>query len=82
VGRLSRPAGVALAGSVVTASVIHADGNVVHTYSHAVRVDIGYLLRVGSLLCAIFLGARMRHGPRERVTAPRHPREQVPPWRR
>jgi hypothetical protein len=62
----------ALLGSIVTASVIHATGNVVLIYAHAVRVDIGYLLRVGSVLCAVFLAMRVRHGPRERV----------PPWRR
>ena len=68
----------ALAGSIVTASVIHAEGNVIVVYSHAVRVDIGYLLRAGSVLCAIFLALRVRHGPRPRV--PRA--SQVPPWRR
>jgi hypothetical protein len=68
----------ALAGSIVTASVIHAGGNVILVYAHAVRVDIGYLLRAGSVLCAIFLALRVRHGPRQRV--PRA--SQVPPWRR
>jgi hypothetical protein len=68
----------ALAGSIVTASVIHAEGNVILIYSHAVRVDFGYLLRAGSVLCAIFLALRLRHGPRQRP-----PRAaQVPPWRR
>ncbi len=62
----------ALLGTLVTASVIRAQDNVVLTYSHALRVDIGYLLRAGSLLTAIFLAVRIRHGPRERV----------PPWRR
>jgi hypothetical protein len=62
----------ALLGSIVTAAVIHAQGNVVLVYSHALRVDIGYLLRAGSVLCAIFLAVRLRHGPRERI----------PPWRR
>jgi hypothetical protein len=42
------------------------------SYSHAVRVDISYLLRAGSVLCVVFLAMRMRHGPRERV----------PPWHR
>jgi hypothetical protein len=68
----------ALAGSIVTASVIHAEGNVFLVYSHAVRVDIGYLLRAGSVLSAVFLALRLRRGPRQRV-----PRAaQVPPWRR
>jgi hypothetical protein len=62
----------ALVGSIVTTMVIHAEGNVVLIYSHAVRMDIGYLLRAGSVLCAVFLAMRIRHGPRERV----------PPWRR
>jgi len=68
----------ALAGSMVTAEVIPAEGNVILIYSHAVRVDIGYLLRAGSVLCAVFLALRVRHGPRQRP-----PRAaQVPPWRR
>jgi len=63
---------------MVTAEVIPAEGNVILIYSHAVRVDIGYLLRAGSVLCAVFLALRVRHGPRQRP-----PRAaQVPPWRR
>lgn len=72
----------ALVGSIVTASVIHAQGNVIMIYAHAVRVDFGDLLRAGSVLCAVFLAVHVRHGPREQVPPWRHPREQVPPWRR
>ena len=72
----------ALVGSIVTASVIHAQGNAVMIYAHAVRVDFGDLLRAGSVLCAVFLAVRARHGPRERIPRWQQPREQVPPWRR
>ena len=43
---------------------------------------IAAVLRAGSVLCAVFLAMRARHGPAERVPPRRQPREQVPPWRR
>jgi hypothetical protein len=72
----------ALVGSIITALVIHAQGNVIMIYAHAVRVDFGDLLRAGSVLCAVFLAVRARRGPRDGVPPWRHPREQAPPWRR
>lgn len=62
----------ALVGTVVTAVIIGGRGNGLSMYVHAMRLDIGYLLRAGSLLCAIYLVLQARRGPRRRL----------PPWRR
>ena len=66
------PAVITLAGTVVTALIIHRQGNTFVTYGHALRLDVGLLLRVGSVACASYLTWRVRRGPRE----------VVPPWKR
>jgi hypothetical protein len=66
------PAVITLAGTVVTAVITHHRGNTFVTYGHALRMDVGLLLRVGSVVCATYLAWRVRRGPRE----------VVPPWKR
>jgi hypothetical protein len=61
-----------LVGTLVTAVIIGGQGKGLTMYVHAMRLDIGYLLRAGSLLCAIYLVLQARRGPRRRL----------PPWRR
>ena len=62
----------ALVGTLVIAVIIGGRGNGFTMYVHAMRLDIGYLLRAGSLLCAIYLVLQARRGPVRRL----------PPWRR
>ena len=69
---LAGPAVIALLGTLVTALIIRGKGNPVEIYTHALRLDVGYLLRAGSVLCAGYLALLVRRGPRVRV----------PPWRR
>ncbi len=69
---LAGPILIVLAGTVVTALIVGGQGNPVMIYSHALRLDIGYLLRVGSVLCAGYLAWQVRRGRRIRL----------PPWRR
>ena len=69
---LAGPAVIALLGTLVTALIVRGKGNPVEIYTHALRLDVGYLLRAGSVLCAGYLALLVRRGPRVRV----------PPWRR
>jgi hypothetical protein len=69
---IAGPLLVALAGSVLGALIIGGGGNVIVVYSHALRVDFGLLIRVGSVLTAAYLAWRVTRGPRVKV----------PPWRR
>jgi hypothetical protein len=62
----------AVVGTVVTTVFVHGHANPVILYSRALRLDVGILLRAGSVLCAGYLVAQLRRGPAERV----------PPWRR
>jgi hypothetical protein len=62
----------ALVGTVVTSVIIGGRGKGLSMYVHAMRLDIVYLLRAGSLLCAIYLVLQARRGPSRRL----------PPWRR
>jgi hypothetical protein len=63
---------IALLGSVVTAVIAGGRGNPVEVYTHALGLDVGFLLRVGSVLCAANLAVQVRRGPQVRI----------PPWRR
>jgi hypothetical protein len=67
------PAVILLLGTVVIALIIGGNGDAVVAYWHALRLDWGYLLRIGGLLCAAYLVLRVRRGPRK---------QRVPPWRR
>ena len=69
---LAGPPGIALVGMVVTALIVGGRGHVITVYVHALRLDLGYLLRAGSVLCAGYLVLQMRRGPQRRL----------PPWRR
>lgn len=66
------PAVITLLGTVVIALIVGGQGDAAVAYWHALRLDWGYLLRIGSVLCAAYLVLRVRHGPRRRV----------PPWQR
>jgi hypothetical protein len=69
---LAGPPGIALVGTVVTALIVGGRGHVIGVYVHALRLDLGYLLRAGSVLCAGYLVLQMRRGPQRRL----------PPWKR
>jgi hypothetical protein len=69
---LTGPLVIALLGTVVTAVIVRGKGNPVEIYTHALGLDVGYLLRAGSVLCAAHLAMQVRHGPRVRL----------PPWKR
>jgi hypothetical protein len=69
---LTGPLVIALLGTVVTAVIVRGKGNPVEIYTHALRLDVGYLLRAGSVLCAAHLAMQLRRGPRVRL----------PPWKR
>ena len=69
---LTGPLVIALLGTAVTAVIVRGQGNPVEIYTHALSLDVGYLLRAGSVLCAARLFLQVRRGRRERV----------PPWRR
>jgi hypothetical protein len=66
------PPVIALLGTMVTALIVGGQGNPVEIYTHALSLDVGYLLRAGSVLCAVHLTMQLRRGPRVRL----------PPWRR
>jgi hypothetical protein len=63
---------VALVGSLPIAAIIGGHSNPVAIYLHALHVDARYLIRLGCLITAAYLGWLVRRGPRLRV----------PPWRR
>ena len=63
---------VALAGSVLGALIIGGSGNVVVVYTHALGADFGVMIRVGTVLTAVYLAWRVTQGPRVKV----------PPWER
>ncbi len=69
---LTGPPVIALLGTLVTAMLVHSQGNPVEIYTYALRLDVGYLLRAGSVLCAVYLAVQVRRGPRVRL----------PPWKR
>ena len=69
---LAGPLVIALLGTLVTAVIVGGKGNPVEIYTHALRLDVGYLLRAGSVLCAAHLAMQLRRGPRVRL----------PPWKR
>jgi hypothetical protein len=64
------PPVIALVGVLVTAMLMK--GGLIGNLPHAFRLDFGYLLRLGSLLCAIYLALQARRGPQRRP----------PPWQR
>jgi hypothetical protein len=61
-----------LVGTVVAALIIGGRGHAVAMYPHAFRLYGGNILRVGNVLCAVYLALQARHGPQRRL----------PPWRR
>jgi hypothetical protein len=69
---LAGPPVFALLGTVVIAVIVGGRGNPVALYFHTLRMDVGYLLRAGSVLCAGYLVLQAR----------REPQRRVPPWRR
>jgi hypothetical protein len=69
---LAGPPAIALLGTAVTALIIGGRGHALATYPHAFRLDVGYLLRAGSVLCAGYLALQARRGPQRRL----------PPWQR
>jgi len=64
------PPAIAVVGMLVTAMLIR--GSMIGNIPHAFHLDFGYLLRLGSLLCAIYLALQARRGPQRRL----------PPWQR
>ena len=64
------PPAIAVVGMLVTAMLMR--GSMIGNIPHAFHLDFGYLLRLGSLLCAIYLALQARHGPQRRL----------PPWQR
>jgi hypothetical protein len=69
---ITGPLLVTLALAVIAAPFVGGSGNVIVVYFHALRVSIGLLVRVGSVLTAAYLAWRVSKGPRVKV----------PPWRR
>jgi hypothetical protein len=67
---ITGPPAVAVVGMLVTA--LFMPGSMIGNIPHAFHVDFGYLLRLGSLLCAIYLALQARRGPQRRL----------PPWQR
>jgi hypothetical protein len=63
---------VTLAVSVLAAVFVGGSGNIIVAYFHALRVDFGLMLRVGSVITAAYLAWRVSKGPRVKT----------PPWRR
>jgi hypothetical protein len=63
---------VTLAVSVLAAVFVGGSGNIIVAYFHAVRVDFGLMVRVGSVITAAYLAWRISKGPRVKT----------PPWRR
>ncbi|MBO0776780.1 MAG: hypothetical protein J2P34_10740, partial [Actinobacteria bacterium] len=58
--------------SVPIAAISRGHGNLAGIYAHVLRLDLGYLIRIGCVVTAAYLGWLVRRGPRARV----------PPWRR
>ncbi len=67
---IAGPPAIALVGVLVTAMLMK--GGMIGNLPHAFRLDFGYLLRFGSLLCAVYLVMQARRGPQRRL----------PPWQR
>jgi hypothetical protein len=63
---------VTLALSVIAAPFVGGSGNVIVVYFHALHVSLGLLVRVGSVITAVYLAWRVSKGPRAKV----------PPWKR
>jgi hypothetical protein len=63
---------VTVLGSALIALIVRGPGNVAVIYIRAIGASGGYLIRLGCLLSATYLGWRVHRGPREKV----------PPWRR
>jgi hypothetical protein len=63
---------VTLVASVLTALFIGGTGNPILIYFHAIRVSFGLIVRVGSVLTAVYLAWRVSKGPRVKR----------PPWQR
>ena len=57
---------------MIGALIIGGTGNVIVVYFHALGVDFGVVIRVGSVLTAAYLAWRVSKGPRVKV----------PPWQR
>ena len=64
------PPVIAIVGMLVTAMLMR--GSMIGNIPHAFHLDFGYLLRLGSLLCAVYLVLQARRGPQRRL----------PPWQR
>lgn len=69
---ITGPLLVTLALAVIAAPFVGGSGNAIVVYFHALRVSLGLLVRVGSVLTAAYLAWRVSKGPRVKV----------PPWRR
>jgi hypothetical protein len=67
---ITGPPAIAIVGVLVTAMLMR--GGMIGNIPHAFRLDFGYLLRLGSLLCAVYLVLQARRGPQRRL----------PPWQR
>jgi hypothetical protein len=67
---ITGPPVIAVVGMLVTAMFMR--GSMIGNIPHAFHLDFGYLLRLGSLLCAIYLALQARRGPQRRL----------PPWQR
>jgi hypothetical protein len=63
---------VTLAVSVLATVFVGGGGNIIVAYFHALHVDFGLMLRVGSVITAAYLAWRVSKGPRVKT----------PPWRR
>jgi hypothetical protein len=63
---------VTLALSAIAAPFVGGSGNVIVVYFHAIGVSFGLLIRVGSVITAVYLAWRVSKGPRVKV----------PPWKR
>ena len=70
---LTGPPLCALAGLFLLTATAGGNRNLVSAFLHAASVAGVRLLQLGCLLCAGYLGWRLRRGPRRR---------RVPPWRR
>ena len=69
---LAGPPVIAFVGTVVTALIIGGLSHAVPMYPHAFRLSVGYLLRAGCVICAVYLAMQARRGPQRRL----------PPWKR
>jgi len=69
---LAGPLAIAIVGTVVTALIIGGLSHAAPMYPHAFRLSVGYLLRAGCVICAVYLAMQARRGPQRRL----------PPWKR